>query len=72
MFWPLASILIRSKEFRRQRLTLFNVGSLTAATCHGLGDCYNPETYIFCKIIVLTRFANFFQQGNQLAHHEAV
>lgn len=29
------------------------------------GGCYNPDTRIFCKIIMLTRFADFFQQGNR-------
>ena len=29
------------------------------------GDCYNPNTDNFCKIIMLTRFADFFQQGNR-------
>ena len=29
------------------------------------GNGYNRDTALFCKIIMLTRFADFFQQGNR-------
>lgn len=29
------------------------------------GNGYNPDTDLFCNIIMLTRFADFFQQGNR-------